>query len=105
MKLECKDCNKIKELTKVRFVFINNKFVADVKCECGKYMKDISEQIPLSEKSFSIATFQSLSNEDKQNMLKKRSHEHYEKKIKPEKDYKHNLIVKQVKNVIKHGTD
>lgn len=65
--------------------------------KCGKIRREINENanIPISEKNISIAEYSSLSPEDKKTVLKKRSHEHYKKEIKPLKEHKIQEAVKQ----------
>ena len=70
--------------------------VAPCPC-CGKIREEINpNDVPLSQKNIAIGKYASASKEQKTEMLKKRSHEHFEKKIKPFKDHQLNEAVKQM---------
>lgn len=70
---------------------------------CGEIREEINpyEDIPLSEKNIDIAKYSSASPQDKREMLKKRSHDHYEKEIKPFKEHQLHETVKQFKDASK----
>jgi hypothetical protein len=70
---------------------------------CGKIREEINlnQNIPLSEKNIDIGRYSSASPEDKKNILKKRSHEHFEKEIKPFKEFKLQDTIKNFKNAEK----
>ena len=67
---------------------------------CGKVREEINEaaNIPISEKNLMYGEYSSASPEQKREMLKKRSHEHFEKYIKESKEEKINAAVKAFKN-------
>lgn len=56
---------------------------------CGEIREEINpyKDIPLSEKNIDIAKYSSASPQAQREMLKKRSHDHYEKEIKPFKEH------------------
>ena len=68
---------------------------------CGKPRKYVNPDadIPLSEKNVSIGRYSSASAEQKQEMLKKRSHKHFEKNIKERKDYLMNKAIGEMKSL------
>lgn len=70
---------------------------------CGQIRKEINpyKDIPLSEKNIGIAKYSSASPEQRREMLKKRSHDHYEKEIKPFKEHQLHETVKQFKDASK----
>lgn len=66
---------------------------------CGEIREEINpyKDIPLSEKNIEIGKYSSASSEDKREMLKKRSHDHFEKEIKPFKEHQLHETIKQFK--------
>lgn len=70
---------------------------------CGKIRDEVNPDadVPLSEKNIDIARYSSASKEDKAEMLKKRSHEHFEKEIKPFKEHQLHETIKQFKEASK----
>lgn len=70
---------------------------------CGEIREEINpnKDIPLSQKNIDIAKYYSASPEDKRAMLKKRSHDHYEKEIKPFKEHQLHETVKNFKEASK----
>lgn len=74
----------------------------NAKCpKCGSVRTEINpnSDIPLTEKNIEIGKYSSASSTDKKEILKKRSHEHYEKEIKPFKEHQLNTAVQQFKSV------
>lgn len=55
---------------------------------CGKIREEVSpnSDIPLSEKNVGISLYNGMSVEQKREVLKKRSHEHFKKEIKERKE-------------------
>lgn len=70
---------------------------------CGEIREEINpyKDVPLSEKNIEIGKYSSASPEDKREMLKKRSHDHFEKEIKPFKEHQLHETVKQFKDASK----
>jgi hypothetical protein len=70
---------------------------------CGQIREEINpnKDIPLSQKNIDIAKYSSASPQDKREMLKKRSHDHYEKEIKPFKEHQLHETVKNFKEASK----
>lgn len=66
---------------------------------CGKMRKELANNVPLSEKNIYIESYTMASPEQRREILKKRSHEHYEKEIKPFKEHQLNEAVSQFKSI------
>lgn len=107
MKFVCKNkgCKKYgieEEYLKTTYIMIDGHLVSeDASCPCcGKIRKEINEaeNIPINEKNLMFGEYSSASSEQKRAMLKKRSHEHFEKHIKESKEEKINAAVKAFKN-------
>ena len=101
-----KDCKKYgieDEHLRNTYTMIDGHLVsANAPCPCcGKVREEINEaaNIPISEKNLMYGEYSSASPEQKREMLKKRSHEHFEKYIKESKEEKINAAVKAFKNV------
>lgn len=71
--------------------------------KCGQLREEVtlSEPISFSEKNIVIAKYSSASKEEKSKILKKRSHEHFKKEIKPFKEYKLQQAIHNFKNIKK----
>ena len=70
---------------------------------CGEIREEINpyRDIPLSEKNIDIAKYSSASPQAQREMLKKRSHDHYEKEIKPFKEHQLHETVNNFKEASK----
>ena len=55
--------------------------------------------VPLSEKNVNFGQYSSASTEQKREILKQRSHEHFEKKVKERKDYLMNKAIGEMKSL------
>ena len=66
---------------------------------CGKIRKELANNVPLSEKNIYIGSYHMASPEQKREILKKRSHEHYEKEIKPFKEHQLHEAVSQFESI------
>lgn len=89
---ECKNYNKVDDsLTQENYFYRNGILTGEhQQCPvCGSKREDISENnIPLSQKNISFANkYSNASTEEKREILKKRSHEHFNKEVKERKDY------------------
>lgn len=100
---DCPKYGKKEYLYHEIFKYQNGELVGEhaICSSCGKIRKKISEgeNIPLSEKNISIGRFASSSPEQKREMLKKRSHEDYEKHIKERKDGLLNQAISEMRNI------
>lgn len=96
---ECSHYGEVFEFTHTKFFFKKGELVSEhLECPyCGKDRKEINpnEEIPLSEKEIGYAAYSSASPQDKREMLKKRSHDHFMKEVKP---YKEHVLHETVKN-------
>nr|DAP89570.1 MAG TPA: restriction alleviation protein [Caudoviricetes sp.] len=97
----CKKFGVEDEYTSLTYKVVNGHLQATVApCPCcGEIREEINpnKDIPLSEKNISIGKYASASKEQKTEMLKKRSHDHYEKTVKPFKEHQLNEAMKQMK--------
>lgn len=66
---------------------------------CGKEREEVNpnSNIPLSKKNIGVGLYSSASKEGKQEMLKKRAHDHFEKEVKPFKEHQLNEAISQMK--------
>lgn len=93
----CRKFGQVDEYFSNKYKLVDGKFVSNnAPCPCcGEIREEVDESIPLSQKDIFVAKYSSLSPEDKREVLKKRSHDHYEKEIKPFKEHQLNEVVKQ----------
>ena len=102
---ECKGYGKEEEFLSNEYKLVNGHLVSNhAECPfCGKIREEIDENadIPIGEKNFSIGEFASSSIDKKREILKMRSHEHFEKNIKESKEQKINDAVKAFKSANK----
>lgn len=102
---ECKKYGVEDYYSSVTHKFVNGQLIAEcAPCPCcGRLREEINtnREIPLSDKSIYIGRYSSKTTEEKREILKKRSHEHYEKEIKPYKEYKINELVNNFKQASK----
>ena len=110
MKFICEnpDCPKFgveDEYFKTTFKIVDGHLQStDAPCpKCGQIRKVINpnRDIPLSEKNIGIGKYTSASPEQRREMLKKRSHDHFEKEIKPFKEHQLYETVKNFKEASK----
>lgn len=68
---------------------------------CGERREYVNPKadVPLSEKGVNFGQYSSASTEQKREILKKRSHEHFESKIKERKDYLMNKAIGEMKSL------
>lgn len=107
MKFVCvnKDCEKygIEEVfTSTSYKMVGGRLVSrDAPCPvCGEERKEVDERA-LDLSSIQVGKYSSASKEERVNMLKKRSHDHFEKHIKPEKEYRNAELIRQFKEASK----
>ena len=102
----CERCGVEDEYSSVTYKVVNGHLQATVApCpKCGEIREEINPNanIPLSEKNIEVGKYGSASKEQKQEMLKKRSHDHYEKKVKPFKEHQLHEAMEQM-NKYKKG--
>lgn len=99
----CERYGKEDEYLSNRYTLVGGRLVSvNAPCPvCGMERKEFceAENIPITEKNISIAKFASVTKEQKREMLKKRSHEHFEKHIKEEKEYKLHEAINNFKSI------
>ena len=100
---QCPKCGEVEEIFSNSYHLVNGKFQSNnAPCpHCGQIREEISDNTPLSQKNISLGTFTMASPEQKKEMLKKRSHEHYEKEIKPMKEHQLNEAMNQFRDMTK----
>lgn len=109
MKFVCEnpECPKFgieEEYLENTFKMVDGKFISNnaICPTCGKIRKEIDgKEIPISEKNISIGKYSNASSEQRREILKKRSHEHFEKEIKPFKEHRLQEAMKQFKEASK----
>lgn len=71
--------------------------------QCGNKREEINdnENIPIDEKNVAIGEYTAASPEQRREMLKKRSHDHFVKEIQPEKEHKLHELVENFKEASK----
>lgn len=108
MKFVCrnKNCSRYgqeEEYYRSVFVMVDGKLQSvNAPCpECGEIREEINEaqDIPIDEKSINFGKYSSASTEEKQRILKERSHRHFEKEIKPFKEHQINEAIKNFNSV------
>lgn len=100
----CKAYNKPEYLNEETYRYIDGEVIgAHAACpDCGQKRKryNKNENMPLSEKgAVSILRFNSASTEDKREILRKRSREHFQKEVKEKKDHLMNKAMTEMKNL------
>lgn len=102
---ECPNCGKIDEYLVNIYKMINGQLVSNnAPCPCcGKIREEHNPNanVPLNEKNIEIGKYTMASSEGKKEMLKKRSHDHYEKEIKPFKEHQLHEAIKQFNDASK----
>lgn len=88
---DCERYNQEEYLVSERYRFINGKLIGE-HCDCpkcGKERKQVDNpdaDVPLSQKNVQTNRMGGMSMEQRREVLKKRSHEHFKKEIKERKD-------------------
>lgn len=98
---DCKRYGKVDFYPTTTYRLVNGELVSDdIRCpSCGEVREEINDnaKIPLSEKNVGIGQYTMASPDEKREMLKRRSHEHFEKEVKPFKEYQINEAMRQFK--------
>ena len=69
---------------------------------CGKIREEIKKETPADLKGIYFGRFRAMSKEQKQESLKRRSHEHFKKKIAPERRAKLAAVRAEAKSMLKN---
>lgn len=87
---DCKNYGIEEFFSKENYKYKNGKLIGEhaICPVCGNIRKEINsgEEIPLSQKNISANLFNSMSTDEKREVLRKRTHEHFNKFIKDKKD-------------------
>lgn len=102
----CACCGKKETVTRELFKYVTGIGLIGEKAECpccGKIREYVNpdSDIPLSEKNIGFGMYSSASTEQKREMLRKRSHEHFDKKIKEKKDHLMNQAITEMRGLNK----
>lgn len=101
--IECPQYGVEEELTKETFVFQNGRLIGKRSyCpKCGKEREEINpnKDIPLSEKNIHVDLYSGMTMEQKREILKKRSHDHFKKEIKERKDGLLNQAMSEMRSI------
>lgn len=74
------------------------KFCAQQVCPyCGQMREDVTEVIPPAKKNIQMGRYTSMSKDQKTDVLKKRSHEHYNKELKEQSEFKMQSAMKEMR--------
>ena len=102
---ECSEFGVQHTYTRNSYKYIDGELVSNnAPCpKCGKFRKEVNlhDDIPLSEKNIELMRYDMSHPEQKREILKKRSHEHFKKKIEPYKQEKLNEAVSNFKSASK----
>lgn len=94
---DCEKCGQEQNFTRVSYKLVDGHLKASCVCpSCKKDMFEVPNDIPLSQKNLALGEYSSLNREGRIEMLKKRSHEHFDKKIKPYKDHMNDRLKKEL---------
>lgn len=96
---ECCDCSVVYDYPKNTYKMINGRLLSNnaVCPKCGNIRDEVADDNKVDLKSLNIGKYSSSSLEEKRNMLKKRSHDHFNKEIKEYKNHQLNEVMNQFK--------
>jgi len=102
---ECEDYLKVDDYFNNTLKLIEGKLVSNnAPCpKCNKLRDDVTgnDKIPISEKNISMGEYSSMNPQQQKEVLKKRSHEHFKKEIKPFKEHQMNAAMSEMRNLSK----
>ena len=102
---ECPKCGVEEYLSTEHFKMKDGHLVGEhAACPaCGYERVEVNpnDNIPLSEKNIYAGRYSSASAEEKREILKKRSHDHFNKEVKERKDYLMNKAMTEMKGMTK----
>lgn len=101
---KCKNFGLHQDITREVFKYVSGKGLVGehAACpECGEDREYVNPKadVPLDEKNVGFGMYSSASAEQKREMLKKRSHEHFNNKVKERKDYLMNKAMSEMKSL------
>lgn len=102
---ECPNYGKRENLSSEVYKYRSGRLVGEhAQCsKCGIEREEINpnKDIPLSEKNVGIGLFAGMSREQKQEVLKKRSHEHFKRNVEERKEGLMNRAINEMRNMNK----
>ena len=103
---DCSQCGVEEEFVAETYVMHDGHLVGKgaVCPVCGNLRREINpnENVSPAEKNLTLAKYSMSSAEERREILKKRSHEHYEKEIRPQKEEKLRQTVEAFKEASKN---
>lgn len=102
---ECPECGKSEYFSQESFKYSGGRLVGEhsqcPKCGVEREEVNLNKDIPLSEKNIGISLFSGMSKEQKQEVLKKRSHAHFKKEVEERKEVLMNRAIIEMRNMHK----
>lgn len=102
---KCPNYGKKEYFSSETFKYHDGRVVGEhIQCpKCGLERENINpnKDIPLSEKNIGIGLFAGMSKEQKREVLKKRSHEHFKKNIEEQKEGLISRAINEMRNIDK----
>lgn len=102
---QCENFGKKENLSQEVYRYRDGRLVGEhAQCpKCGVEREEINpnKDIPLSEKSVNIGLFNGMSKEQRQEVLKKRSHEHFKRNVEERKEGLMNKAINEMRNMNK----
>lgn len=102
---ECPNYGKKEYFSSEIYKFHGERLVGEhIQCpECGVEREEVNlnKDVPLSEKNIGICLFAGMSKEQKQEVLKKRSHEHFKKNVEERKEGLMSRAINEMRNMNK----
>lgn len=102
---KCPNYGKKEQLSSETYKYRDGRLVGEhIQCpECGVEREEVNpnKDIPLSEKNIGIGLFAGMSKEQKQEVLKKRSHEHFKKNVEERKEGLMSRAINEMRNMNK----
>lgn len=102
---ECPECGKKEYFSSETYKYRSGRLVGEhSQCpKCGVEREEINpnKNVPLSEKNIGIGLFAGMSKEQKQEVLKKRSHEHFKRNVEERKEGLMSRAINEMRNMNK----
>ena len=97
---QCHDCGVVYDYPKNTYKMVNGRLLSNnaICPKCGHIRDEVNDG-DVDLKSLSVGKYSSASLDDKRDMLKKRSHDHFNKEIKEYKDHQLNEAMGQFKKL------
>lgn len=102
---KCPNYRKKEYFSSETYKYRDGRLVGEhIQCpECGAEREEVNpnKDIPLSEKNIGIGLFAGMSKEQKQEVLKKRSHEHFKRNVEERKEELMSRAINEMRNMNK----